>query len=733
LRSSLLRSEQKGSKGALALVLLFLAFPAAAQTARVILRWKASPGVRSYHVQISRESSFSEVVLDEKVTEPLIKWEALPASTFFWRVRSFDLDGRASEWSPARQIAPVTAAPGPQLPAENASLPCTENPLELTLTSSAVIKQYVLELSPDGRFGADAVVLRADNPHFTIPLGPGSYSWRGRGVDLNDRLSDPSAPRKLTIRLAAPRLKPLPDVPAGTAPVSLSWSASPCAKHYLVEAWHESPEHVFLESREPALSFKPSGVGEYHFRVAARDPRGNSSDWSGESTFRVRLPAPGNPTATLGAQTNAGHETLFGWSPSPQAASYLLEVSANETFKDATTWVGPALTARLTLKAGRYQWRVSARDALGHASFPSELGKLMVTDSVLPPEMVTMLFPLSGASLDRPDDGLLGAAWSEVAGAKSYELEVDGVVRAVQRSPTRLELSDADHQLRVRAVGLNGQLSPWSEPTRFFFGRPRTALAKIDFDNEPLRCNGVSQSLVEVRLIDSRGRPVTGMKPTVSVDVGSLSELQEDGARWLARWRSPPQAPEGLLGTLWVSEREFQSRQTLQLTHDFPTFTLGANVGGRFNGGAVSSPAAVLSFGFRAVKGGGRFTAHLRAGFYRAAAVVRSPDGPVSLEVLAPSVSLLPGAQLELGRAWALRLLAGPSMQLTYTRSGSAGYGSVLPSLELAAALCRRLGPGALELELSFLYGRLDNPLAKLQAGGLFAGFGYRLDLPGGY
>ncbi|MBS1154076.1 MAG: hypothetical protein H6Q89_5774, partial [Myxococcaceae bacterium] len=92
----------------------------------MVLRWKAAPGVTSYQVQIARDTGFSQIVLDEKVPDPVLKWESLPSTTFYWRVRSFDPEGRASEWSGARQIAPATGPPAPKLPADGTSVTCSE-------------------------------------------------------------------------------------------------------------------------------------------------------------------------------------------------------------------------------------------------------------------------------------------------------------------------------------------------------------------------------------------------------------------------------------------------------------------------------------------------------------------------------------------------------------------------------------------------------------------------------
>lgn len=714
-------------------MLLLLSPAVGAQTARVVLRWKAIPGVRSYHVQIAREPTFSEVVLDLKVDEPVVKWEALPSTIFYWRVRSFDADGRASEWSAPRQIAPATGAPAPKSPAENATVSCTDAPHELTLETSPVLKEYLLELSPDGRFlAADTRVLHGETATFEVPLGPGTYSWRGRGIDLTGKTTESSPPRKLSVKLAPPRPKPTGDVPAGTAKVALSWAPTACARRYVVEAWHETPEHATLEAPEPGLTFKPAGPGEYRFRVAAKDEKGGQSDWSAESSFRVRLPAPTAAAESVGAQTAAGHDVELSWAAPRDATSYLVEVSASESFKDATERSVTTLLARLTLKPGRYVWRVIARDAAGHPSFPSETRKFVVADSRLPPESVALLFPLADASLDRPTDGLLGLAWSASPMAIGYELEIDGRVATAALSPTRVELSDGAHQVRVRALGANGLPSAWSDAVRFLFGTPRTSTAKVVFDTEPLRCNGRTQTSVVVRLLDARGRRVLGNKPELSVDHGTLGDVREAGDTWVATWRSPAEVPPAQTATLTIKDRDFEARQPLELSADFPSFTLGGSVGGRFNGGAVTSPAGVVSLGWRALRGRGSFTAHLRASLYRAASTAAGPDGPVASEVLAPALTLLAGIHLDLG-AWSLRGLGGLGGQLTVARVGAARQTSLVPSLEVATALGRRLGPGALELELSFLFGSLDTVLLKLQAGGLFVGIGYRLDLPGGY
>jgi len=76
-----------------------------------------------------------------------------------------------------------------------------------------------------------------------------------------------------------------------------------------------------------------------------------------------------------------------------------------------------------------------------------------------------------------------------------------------------------------------------------------------------------------------------------------------------------------------------------------------------------------------------------------------------------------------------VRGAAGPSAQLAVVRVNELGEATVLPGVELCASVSRRLGPGRVELELGFLYARLDSPLARLNAGGAGLRLGYVLGL----
>ena len=94
---------------------------------------------------------------------------------------------------------------------------------------------------------------------------------------------------------------------------------------------------------------------------------------------------------------------------------------------------------------------------------------------------------------------MLGIAWSQSPGSASYELELDGKTQPAKVSPARVLLEDGNHELKIRAVGANGQASAWSDVLRFYFGAATSSQVRVAFGSKPLRCNGRDQSQVEVR------------------------------------------------------------------------------------------------------------------------------------------------------------------------------------------------------------------------------------------
>lgn len=682
---------------------------ASAQNARIVLRWKDVPGASAYELQIARDAAFVEIVLQTRTTTAGYRWEQLPTTTHWWRVRSFDAESRASEWSPPRTIAVDTATPTPLKPADAAVIPCGVT-VALELEGSSLVKEYQVELSSNADFSSVRTLRSSDTHIEATGLAAGTWYWRTRGIDLKGRQSGVGPTRSFMVRVGAPKLKNVGDVTMATPQVNLTWSEVGCAKSYLVEATHDGRAKVSIPSPSMSLAFKAGVAGEYRWRVASVDEKGTPGDFSAESVFRVRLPPP-----VLKSEVVTSRAEL-SWAPVPGATSYRVELTRQgETRAAAVTNTNVTGT---TWKSGElppapYVWRVVAKDALGHMSLPSE-SRSFVRSAGAPLVAVTWVAPTYDVVTDPGTE--VQVEWAAVPEANGYDVELDGRLQRVAeltwKSPP---LTDGPHGVRVRAVGDGYRISPWSRQLELYAGIPAVTRAEVTQVAEALR----------VTLFDARGRIVRGAKPKLSVRDGSVTAPFADAVRWRATW-SPPSSGEDVLR---VEIGAFTYEHPLKATSD-RLFSLAFRGGGIFNGQAVASPMGQLAFTGRLPLLRRQLGIELRAGFY----LVKS-DAIVSGATIQGRAYMAP---LALVFAWhqnfdefQVKAGVGPAVQLAWLVVNDDRSFSAIPGVEGVAGLSRRLGPGRIELDLSFLYSRLESPLANLNATGFGARLGYAFDFGG--
>ena len=677
-----------------------------AQNARIVLRWKDVPGASAYELQIARDPAFVEVVLQTRTNSAGYRWEQLPTTTHWWRVRSFDHESRASEWSAPRTIAVDSAVPTPLKPSDGQTIACGAS-VSFELEASALLKEYLVELSSSADF-ASFRSLRSPTPSIEAPgLAAGTWWWRTRGVDLKARTSGPGPVRNLAIRVSAPRLKQVNDVPLGTPQVQLSWSEVGCAKSFLVEATQDGRDKVSIPVVGQSLAFKAGLAGDYRWRVASVDERGAPGEFSPESTFRVRMPAPGSRSENVALRAE------LSWGPVVAAIGYKVELlrwgargpepmaSANVT---TTTWRTPELPP------GQYQWRVTAKDALGHSSSPSDV-RTFVRAAGAPLESITWLAPSADAVVSPGAE--VDLRWSEVGQRTDFEVELDGVSLRVKSPSLRTAaLAEGTHSVRVRAMGEGFRMSPWSAPLSIFAGVPAVTRAEVTVVGESLR----------VMLFDGSGREVLSASPQLTVRSGRLGPTEFKDASWQTQWTPPASGSDVLI----VDERTFHFEKPIEAPTD-PPFSLAARGGGIFSGGAVASPTVLVSFGARLPFLRRRPGVEVRVGGYRAGGAVDVGGAMLSGEAVLLPLSLLASWNQSVG-AFQLKAGAGPALQLSWLSVGRDSGFRVLPGFEVVGALSRRVGPGRVELEVSFLYGRWDDALARLNAGGLAVRVGYAVD-----
>jgi hypothetical protein len=680
-----------------------------AQSARLVLRWKDVPGAKGYELQIAKDAAFVEVVLQTRVPTPAYKWEQLPSVTHWWRVRSFDGEGRPSEWSQPRTVALDSTVPVPRAPADEALLPCAQS-VEVSFESSPLVKEFIVELSQSQDF-APARTVTGKGPSLSLGnVSSGTWYWRAKALDVRGRTGESSGVRRFTIRPAAPKVKPVVDVVLGAPAVTLSWSGVACAKSWVVEAANDTKEKVSLTSPATSLAFKPNAAGEYKWSVAAVDDRGVAGEWSGEASFRVRLATP-----VPKGESSTPLKLDLAWGPVVGASGYRVEIASGKDFKQIVSSgvvTGPSFRAT-DVAPGTVWWRVSAKDDRGHVSAPSEP---RAVDVIAPEPLadVEWISPAVDVVL-APAEGL-EVSWRLVDKALFYELELDGQVTQVLAPPRVLSgFEVGSHVLRLRAKGNASRVSAWSQPREVFVGVPPVTAAEVAVLGDDVR----------VVLKDAKGRKVEDVSPTLVAAKGVLGAVVARDGAFFARWTPPPDGED----TVRITERNFVAEANIE--RPLPVaVSIALRAGGLFNFSSIASPTATFGITWRLPVFQRRLGLEARVGAYGTAREVDVGGASVAASAVLLPFSLLLGWHQPLG-AFVLRGGIGPAFQLAFVSVAGARETRVVGDLELALGLSRELGPGRLEFEVSGLLGRLDGTLARLDVAGLGLKVGYSFDLGG--
>ncbi|MDP3891616.1 DUF4962 domain-containing protein, partial [Nocardioides sp.] len=216
--------------------------------------------------------------------------------------------------------------------------------------------------------------------------------------------------------------------------------------------------------------------GPVYWRVQAIDGTGNALNWSDVRTFTKLSPRPQLRSPSPSQSVSGGQ--AFSWDPLPFAASYDIEVfanndqignTANRVVSGSSKQVAFSLPTPLPARDQRYTWRVRRVDASGRKGGWSDLTHPMST------------FRVVGAApaLHAPSTGLRLPSrqslfsWGPAPGASTYLFErrragsstiTESVkTAALAHAPTKA-VADGTWQWRVTAQDAGGKAlghSPW--------------------------------------------------------------------------------------------------------------------------------------------------------------------------------------------------------------------------------------------------------------------------------
>ncbi|AWB87296.1 DUF7594 domain-containing protein [Mycetocola zhujimingii] len=381
----------------------------------VTLSWDAASddtAVQSYRVYRGESADFtadSSSFVDE-VTET--SWTGInpEIGTAYYRIVAVDGSGNVSAPTSAVAVT-VTDTIAPSVPSGvTASAGATSATITWTASTDNVgVATYALYRGNNAGFEANAsnrIAELTGTSYTDTGLQPGSYFYRVTAVDAAGNVTAPSEASGEVVIAAPDRTAPTAptDVSAGAdqTSVTVEWEASTDNVGVVRYSVHRGTTSGFAvngstliaETTETRYVDAGLEVGTYYYKVTAADAAGNVSAASGASNpVTIVIVDSSAPTAPVGVTAqNQGSTVQVDWSASSDnvaVTGYTVYRGATVGFAaDATSRIGDSAGTSYSdpdLANGTYYYRVTAVDAAGNVSAPSEAAAATVGQPVSDP------------------------------------------------------------------------------------------------------------------------------------------------------------------------------------------------------------------------------------------------------------------------------------------------------------------------------------------------------------
>ena len=263
--------------------------------------WSKISDAVNYTIQISKNSTFTQLVTNAKVTPPNYTPSAfLPAGkTLYWRVRA-KLAAGFSQWSATYSLHTAQPPIAPKLvkPVNKALITDYTPMLDWTDSSvpsgGATFDHYLLQVATDPAFtGATEIsVSGLKNSQYTFPssLDPNTkFYWRVSAYKTNGEFSSWSSVRNFRTAIQPPSLlKPKAGISTNNHMPTFNWSDVKGASIYILQVSKSSTfSSSILKVIVTSASYTPSNtlpVGTLYWRVQAKGTNGPSL-WSETRTL----------------------------------------------------------------------------------------------------------------------------------------------------------------------------------------------------------------------------------------------------------------------------------------------------------------------------------------------------------------------------------------------------------------------------------------------------------------
>jgi hypothetical protein len=253
------------------------------------LTWPADGDARGWRVQLSGEVDFQNVMRDERVASPEVRWhEDLADGDYFLRVRAIDahgLEGFNADHAFRLDTRPLP--PLPLKPALGESLGDAD--VELVWSPAEGARGYLLQLAPTPEFGQDLIERRLPvSAAIHVTLSSGEWHWRIASLDQQGQPRAFSPHRAFRVQ-PPPRLPP--QVRVEGMQLIASWTGDAAAYRLELsrdERFGDALSSWLVSGLEARLPLPMPG--KYWLRVIALNTQNQAGDPSPAAAIEVQYP-----------------------------------------------------------------------------------------------------------------------------------------------------------------------------------------------------------------------------------------------------------------------------------------------------------------------------------------------------------------------------------------------------------------------------------------------------------
>lgn len=319
---------------------------------------------------------------------------------------------------------------------------------------------FRLNVSEDGRILRNevlegAVGVAAEGQEVLVAKAQGTVAELGKV---------PEPPRPL---LPAPAAEGLPGRVIDL-PLAFAWPDMQEARGWRAQVAADAGfEKVVLDSQgeKPTAQWDTAlQDGRYVLRIRAIDAAGLEG-LNTDHPFELDAhPLPPQQMVPADGERAYQENVTLTWAASPEAQGYLLQIAPDTGFAPDKTLerrLDAVLRQTEKLAQGDHVWRIASLDEQGQPHGWSPARKFRVQPLPSAPKADT-----------RTDNGLAAFAWTPVAGAASYDLEIDhrndfsnpDIKLHGAENKATATLKPGKYFWRIRALEADGQAGAWSRP-----------------------------------------------------------------------------------------------------------------------------------------------------------------------------------------------------------------------------------------------------------------------------